>query len=184
MKDIRFKGHWIAGGVFTLLFTLLLAVRLDVFPDFARQPRGEMPGAASVSREEEQWMAIFQGRNRIGYAHRELTASGRGYRFNEAVLMRINTMGVVQDIRLRTTGEMNADMTLSAFRFDLQSSLFRFTAHGEVRDGQATVHYGPPGEERKIGIALRNAPRLSGNLFDSLRGGDTRRRAGDDHSRL
>ena len=171
MKDIRFKGHWIAGGVVTLLFTLLLAVRLDVFPNFARQPQGKTPGAASVSREEDQWMAIFQGQNRIGYAHRKLTASGRGYRFNEAVLMRINTMGVVQDIRLRTTGEMNPDMTLSAFRFDLQSSLFRFTAYGEVRDGQAMVHYGPPGEERKIEIALRNAPRLSGNLFDSLRGG-------------
>ncbi len=170
MKEIRIRGHWVAGGVFALLFTLLLAVRLDVFPKFARHPQGEAPGAASVSREEDQWMAIYQGRNRIGYAHRELTGTGRGYRFNEAVLMRINTMGVVQDIRLRTTGEMNPDMTLSAFRFDLRSSLFRFTAHGAVRDGQETVHYGPPGEERKIEIALQAAPRLSGNIFDSLRG--------------
>jgi len=159
LKDIRFKGHWIAGGVVTLLFTLLLAVRLDVFPNFARQPQGKTPGAASVSREEDQWMAIFQGQNRIGYAHRKLTASGRGYRFNEAVLMRINTMGVVQDIRLRTTGEMNPDMTLSAFRFDLQSSLFRFTAYGEVRD--ITDRRGRSGRSRSRSGIRRACPAIS-----------------------
>jgi len=170
VKDLRMKGHWIAGGFFALLFALLLAVRLDVFPNLFRQPPEQAPGVAAVLPDEDQWMAIFQGQRRIGYAHRELARSGQGYRFKEAVLMRINTMGVVQDIRLKTTGEMNPDMTLSAFRFDLQSSLYHFTARGKVRGRQATVHYGPPGAEKKIEIALQNEPHLSGSIFDSLRG--------------
>ena len=170
VTDSRVKGHWIAGCLFALIFSLLLAIRLDIFPNLARQAQGPEHGVASVSPDEDQWMAIFQGRNRIGYAHRVLARNGPGYRFDEAVLMRINTMGIVQDIRLRTTGDLNADMILSAFRFDLQSSLFRFTARGEVRGRQATVHYGPPGEERAIEIALKNEPRLSGSIFDSLRG--------------
>jgi hypothetical protein len=170
VADIRIKGHWIAGGAVALLFGVLLAIRLDVFRGSAPFLTGQAAVVAPVSRDADQWMAIFQGQRKIGYAHRALARTGQGYRFDEAVLMRVNTMGIVQDIRLKTTGETNPDMTLNAFRFDLQSSLFRFTARGVVRGRQATVHYGPPGAEREIEIALQEAPHLSGSIFDSLRG--------------
>ena len=170
LTAFRIKWHWIAGSIFALLFGLLLAIRLDVFQKPAHTLPGQTVSVAKISQTEDQWMAIFQEKRKIGYAHRQLVRTDKGYHFEESVLMRINTMGVVQDIHLKTTGEMNPDMTLSAFHFDLQSSLFHFVARGEVSGRQATVYYGPPAAEKKIKITLQESPHLSSGIFDSLRG--------------
>jgi len=170
LTAFRIKWHWIAGSIFALLFGLLLAIRLDVFQKPAHTLPGQTVSVAKISQTKDQWMAIFQEKRKIGYAHRQLVRTDKGYHFEESVLMRINTMGVVQDIHLKTTGEMNPDMTLSAFHFDLQSSLFHFVARGEVSGRQATVYYGPPAAEKKIKITLQESPHLSSGIFDSLRG--------------
>jgi hypothetical protein len=170
VKVFGVKWHWIAGSLFALLFGLLLAIRLDVFQRTAPFLSGQTDTLSGIAASEEQWMAIFQEQRKIGYTHRQMARSDKGYRFEESVLMRINTMGVVQDIRLKTTGDLNRDMTLSAFHFDLQSSLFRFVARGEVSGREATVYYGLPAAEKKMKITLQEPPHLSGSVFDSLRG--------------
>ncbi|MCX5908587.1 MAG: hypothetical protein NTY64_15775 [Deltaproteobacteria bacterium] len=143
MTTVNFKWHGVIGGVVILLFGLLMAIRLDVF-ERAQSVPGPAATLAEGSRSEDEWMAISQEGRKIGYAHRTLNRTDRGWRLEESVLMRINTMGVVQDMRLKTTGDLLPDMTLSSFRFELQSSLFRFVARGEVRGRQATIYYGLP----------------------------------------
>lgn len=115
-------------------------------------------------------MAIAQAKRKIGYAHRTLTPTEKGYRLEESVLMRINTMGVVQDIRMKTQSDLRVDMTLSAFNFDLQSHLFRFSVSGVIDGKKATIQYGTPAAPKKLVLPLQEAPHLSGSLFDSLRG--------------
>lgn len=171
MTSAKIKGHWIAGGLLVLLFLALLAVRLDVLPGF-RLP-GSGPAASSAARtraDEDRWMAVYQNGRKIGYSHRRMQRVPRGYRFEESGLLRVNTMGVVQDIRMKTTGDLNPDGTLSAFRFDLHSSLFSFVVRGEVRGREAVVHHGPPAAEKQVRIALREAPHLSNGLYEALRG--------------
>ncbi|MBA4396971.1 MAG: hypothetical protein C0394_06270, partial [Syntrophus sp. (in: bacteria)] len=148
----------------------MLAIRLDVFsrPDHIL-PWQSTPVAKPL-RNEDHWMAITQAKRKIGYSHRSLTTTEKGYRLEESVLMRINTMGVVQDIRMKTQSDLHADMSLSAFNFDLQSHLFRFSVHGVIKGKEATIHYGTPTAPRKMVLPLPEAPHLSNSMFDSLRG--------------
>jgi len=78
--------------------------------------------------------------------------------------------GVVQDIHLKTTGEMNPDMTCPLSILIFSQAFFHFVARGEVSGRQATVYYGPPAAEKKIKITLQESPHLSSGIFDSLRG--------------
>jgi len=49
--------------------------------------------------------------------------------------MRINTMGMIQDIYFSISGELQPDFSVTSFSFDLQSSQFHFRMKGK-RDGE------------------------------------------------
>ena len=170
MKKGKMQWHWIAGGGFILLFVVLMAIRLDVFSRAEPILPWRSTPVAKPLGSEDHWMAITQAKRKIGYAHRTLTPIEKGYRLEESVLMRINTMGVVQDIRMKTQSDLHADMTLSAFNFDLQSHLFRFSVRGVMKGKEATIHYGSPTAPRKMVLPLQEVPHLSNSMFDSLRG--------------
>jgi len=170
MKKVKIKWHWITGSGFALLFAILLSVRLGVFSSPARLLPWQKTPAPMISRNEDQWVAIMQAKHKIGYAHRTLKAAGKGYHLEESVLMRINTMGIVQDMRMKTESDLHGDMTLSAFNFDLQSQLLRFTAHGTIQGGEATIYYGMPTALRKMVLPLQEVPHLSSTMYEVLRG--------------
>jgi hypothetical protein len=171
MKKInKIHWHWIAGCGFALLFAVLLAIRLDVFSKPARMLPWKQVTMAKPFRSDDQWMAITQAKHRIGYAHRTLTTTEKGYHLEEFVLMRINTMGVVQDMRMKTESDLLADMTLSSFNFDLQSHLFRFVVRGVIKGNEAQIYYGMPAAPKKMVLPLQEIPQLSNSMFDSLRG--------------
>jgi hypothetical protein len=176
MKKIRW--HWIAGIGFATLFAVLLAIRLDVFSRSAQVLPWRSTQVPKIVRSEDQWMAIRQANRKIGYAHRLLSTTERGYRLEESVLMRINTMGVVQDMRMRTRSNLLVDMSLSDFDFELQSHLFRFIARGAIKGGEAQIFYGDPANPKKMVLPLQEAPQLSNTMFDSLRG--KKLKAGDE----
>jgi hypothetical protein len=166
----RMKNHWhvYAGGAAILLFCVLLVFRLGipgkllsgggeaVTPDQARVPVGEA------------WMNITQGGRKIGYAQRSYAKAEDGFRFSENIFMRINTMGIVQPLTVRTAAELKPDRTLSSFQFDLGSNLFKFTARGAVAGKKLTVRIGGPGEEKISVIALSDQPYLGGGILESV----------------
>ena len=59
-----------------------------------------------------------------------------GVRILETVFMQINTMGMLQDIRFKTEGNLNADLTFSSFRFELRSPEFLPLRPAEARTGR------------------------------------------------
>lgn len=178
MKEGKLSWHGIAGAGFFGLFVVLMLVRLDVFS----RPEQVLPWRSGPmvkpTHSEDQWMAITQAKRRIGYAHRTLTPTEKGYRLEEFVLMRINTMGVIQDIRMKTLSNLYADMRLADFDFDLQSHLFRFSVRGVIKGQEAAIHYGTPAALRKMVLPLQEAPHLSNSMFDALRGKNLK--AGDE----
>ena len=113
-------------------------------------------------------MNITQGGRKIGYARRTHTPTDAGSRFSESIFMRINTMGIVQPLTVRTDAELKPDRTLSKFQFDLASNLFRFTARGEIVGKKLTIRVGTPGEERERVVDLAEAPYLGGGILESL----------------
>ena len=44
--------------------------------------------------------------------------------------MRINTMGMIQDISLNTKSRLNPDFTLQELDFEISSGRFRFSVRG------------------------------------------------------
>ena len=174
MAGFRIKRNWIAGGVFAILFFLLLAFRLDIFhwgqSSVLRSKDAIIPGFSSVQTfpDKETWMNISQNGRKIGYAHRRFARTEKGgYHSVESVFMQINTMGVVQGLTFKTDGYLNPDMTLSSFNFDLRSSLFSFKAHGDVSGKQITLYTEMPGSEKKTVLTLKEVPHLANGMLES-----------------
>ncbi|MEI7671458.1 MAG: transglutaminase-like domain-containing protein, partial [Deltaproteobacteria bacterium] len=95
-----------------------------------------------------------------------------GFHFSENIFMRINTMGVVQPLTVRTAAELKPDRTLASFQFDLGSNLFRFTARGAVEGKKLTVRSGAPSEEKINVITLSEPPYLGGGILESAGAGE------------
>ncbi len=63
-------------------------------------------------------------------------------------------------------GNMDPRMTLKSFTFDLNSSIFHFTARGIVKDNILTLYAGLPGEENKMEISLKEPLHLAASMFE------------------
>lgn len=163
----RIKLNRVIGILFGLIFVSLLVVRLGVF----QKGEWETSPLVSVSQppsDRETWMNIFQKDQKIGYAHRQFSKTSEGYRILESVFMRINTMGMVQDIRFKTIGDLNHRLALSTFDFELQSSLFRFKARGGVKGKTLIIYSGPTASEQKIDLPVEKEIYLPTGILESM----------------
>lgn len=170
MAVSKVKWHWIAGGGCALLFILLLTIRLEFFEgEQERQAQGKHNAIPKILayRDKETWMNISQNGRKIGHAHRRFSRTEKGYRVVESVFMRINTMGVVQGLTLKTEGNLHPDMSLSSFDFVLRSSLFHFKARGMLDGKELTLYTEMPGSEKKSVMVLRDTPHLSTGMMES-----------------
>jgi hypothetical protein len=185
MAFFKVKRHWFIGLGFVILFLLLLAIRLDVFNwgQYQLFPSrdGKAPHLSSVQDlpDKESWMNISQNGQKIGYSHRHFSKTEKGHHLSESVFLQINTMGVVQGMTIKTDGNLNPDMTLSSFDFDIRSSLFRFQAHGVVSGNQVTLYTEVSGSEKKTVLTLKDAPHLANGILESahiedMKEGETR----------
>ena len=111
-----------------VLFACLMAVRLDLFT----KPPEPLIISQTPLQDRDDWMTLWQADRKIGYSHRRLLKADTVYKLTDHTVMRINTMGFVQDIQIKTTADLHADLSLSAFTVDLASSRFSFSVHGEV----------------------------------------------------
>jgi hypothetical protein len=118
--------------------------------------------------ERETWMNIFQKGNKIGYAHRSFSRTDVGYHILESILMRINTMGMIQDIRFKTEGYLNDDLTLASFKFELFSGTFHFKARGAVNGRNLAIVTGTPDHEQAFDISLEKTPHLGVGIVETV----------------
>jgi hypothetical protein len=74
--------------------------------------------------------------------------------------MRINTMGMVQDINLETIGRLNRDFSLAELDFKILSGRFSFNVTGSVSGDLLTVRTKSAGTSREAEIPLKAKPYL------------------------
>ena len=167
----KIKWNWIWGIGITAVFLGLLAHRLEIFRE--KPADAPEPQTVQITRSPEAWMNIYQNKKKIGVAHRTFTALENGrFQTRESVVMQINTMGVVQALNLSTESELNPDMTFSSFHFELNSSLFRFSARGYAGREKLIVFAGLPHSPKKIVLPLKNLAHISANIYEAaFRGG-------------
>jgi hypothetical protein len=168
MMIYRLKLNWIIGGLFILIFTSLLILRLGILEEVETEHSGGRIFNARNKTDRETWMNIFQQGERIGYAHRQFFKTVEGYRIFESVFMQINLMGMVQDVRFKTEGNFHHDLTLSSFDFELQSSLFHFKARGVLKGKILTLFTGKRGLEQKIDFPIEKKTYLSVGILEAL----------------
>ena len=164
------KNKWfrIIGTVAVLVFLMLLMIRLDWLNKLLYRPQTLEISAAKLPRAKETWMNIFQSNRKIGFSHTRLSAEGDGYHLHETVFMRINTMGMVQNIQLKTRGRLKNDYTLADFDFDISSGRFSFHVDGSLSGKVLTINSNSSGSSRRMEIKLDNKPYLLAGITSAL----------------
>ncbi len=119
---------------FGILFVSLLSIRLGVFNKQTEPSKTASITPAADFNGKENWRNILQNDKKIGFSHSRYTRTDQGFRFSESLFMRINTMGLVQDIGLKTNGLLNPDFSLKSFDFEIESGRFNFSAVGTIAD--------------------------------------------------
>lgn len=163
MQKLKWNIVW---GIFiTCAFFILLFIRLE----FLQKNTQSVSPVQIIKSQKSQdtWMNIYQNGRKIGFVHRTFAKLEKNYHFNEIVFMQINTMGVTQALNILTEGDLNPDMSLSSFNFDLNSNLFRFNSHGNVVKNKLIFFMGLPGSQEKNEIQLKDIPHISGSIYDA-----------------
>jgi hypothetical protein len=148
----------IGAAVAGLLFAGLMAVRLDLFKPAPVPVANPQPDASA----KETWMTIWQSDRKIGYSHRQLAEAETGYRLADRTVMRVNTMGLVQDIDLEIAADLNPDLSLSTFKATLASSRFSFSVQGRVAENNLHVST----ESGQFKFPLAAPPYLTAGIWD------------------
>jgi len=163
-----FSPQRVAAGGIIGLFLILMAFRLGYISlpgtdntDYAAPIPMAGPG-------QDTWMSVYQQGHKIGYTHRTFAGRQNGYRLQEDVFMRVQTMGVVQAISLQTEAELNADMGLTKFVFHLRSNLFAFQAVGRVTGDRLSIVTRTGGDERRYELPMKEPVQLSQGLLTGV----------------
>jgi hypothetical protein len=133
------KPFWILLSLFGLIFVILFSFRLDIFSKFGSV--SEELASFSIDRvpEKDSWMNILQNGRKIGTSHTFISKTTKGYLLKETLYIRLNTMGLIQDLILKTAGKLNKDFTLSSFDFEISSGRFNFSAQGSISGNVLSV---------------------------------------------
>ena len=155
MPAHRKKSLWAVAVVFALIFGTLFSIRIGLFQRNAEQDPIAALAVAENFADKNTWMNIFQGDQKIGFSHASYTRTTDGFRFNETVFMRINTMGMIQDISLTSNGLLHEDFSLASFSFKVSSGRFDFVAEGTVSDTKLALETGTPGSMQSLTVPLQ-----------------------------
>ncbi|MCX5835169.1 MAG: hypothetical protein NTV99_11815, partial [Deltaproteobacteria bacterium] len=98
------KLHRLIGILFVLSFAVLMAIRLGAFKAQTPPVNVEPLDEVQSQTDHETWMGVFLQGQQIGYVHRQRSKTSTGHRVLESVFLRLNTMGMVQDVRFKTEG--------------------------------------------------------------------------------
>ncbi len=112
--------------------------------------------------DKESWMRIYQADRPVGYTHRSIRKRkpGNGFVVSDTVFMRMNTMGLVQDIHLQTEAWLAADFALESFDFTIGSGRLNVNTRGQVAGGSLSIDTTGGGPARRFEIPLKNKPYL------------------------
>ena len=162
------KAFWIAGSIFTLTFAILFSIRMGILEKILSHPRTLSLESINAVSERDTWMNIFQNERKIGFSHTRFYSDITGYRLTEAVQMRINTMGMIQDISLNTKSRLNADFTLQEIDFEISSGRFRFAVRGTVDGNTLQLTTESAGSSRRLDIPIKSKTYLFNSIMDAV----------------
>ncbi len=169
------KYFWLAGILSGLLFTVLFSHQYGIFNRRSSIPENTLQIAPASVSARNTWKNIFQNGIKIGVSHSNLSRSDSGYVLRETLHLRINTMGMTQNISVDTTGRLHSDLSLSTFSFAISSGRFRFHASGSVNGETLSVITRSTDSFQKQNIRLDRKIYLTAGIFDALMAADSKK---------
>ena len=166
----RKPSFLIAAAVCSLVFLSLFAIRLDFFSRFQSSRHLANIESLQSMADIESWMRIYQAERPVGYTHRTVKRSKitGGFTIDETVFMRLNTMGLIQDIHLKTEGQLASNFTLQSFKFTINSGRLSFSASGAVDGGVLSVDTSGSRPGQHFEIPLKNKPYLIAGMVNAV----------------
>jgi hypothetical protein len=161
------KPFWILLSLFGLIFAILFSFRLDVFNKFSSVSEESASFFIERVPEEESWMNILQNGRKIGSSQTFISKTTTGYLLKETLYIRLNTMGLIQDLILKTAGKLNKDFTLSSFGFEISSGRFHFSAQGSVSGNVLSVKTHNFGSTREIHTKIKEKLYASSGIVNA-----------------
>jgi Transglutaminase-like superfamily len=162
------KTFWIAGIIFTVSFAVLFVIRLGVLEKILSRPLTFSIESLNSVSDRDTWMSIFQNKRKIGFSHTRFFHDTTGYRQTETVYMRINTMGLIQDISLNTSCRLNPDFTLQDLDFEISSGRFRFSVQGSLEGNILHVTTKSAGSSRNLDVPVAGKTYLFNSIMDAV----------------
>jgi len=162
------KVFWIAASFFTLTFAVLFTIRLGILGRILYRPHTLSMASINAVSERDTWMNIFQNERKIGFSHTQFHTETTGYRLTEAVHMRINTMGMIQDINLNTKSWLKPDFTLKKLDFEISSGRFHFSVRGSVDGNTLQVTTESAGSSRSFDIPIKDKLYMFNAIMDAI----------------
>jgi hypothetical protein len=135
---------WVWTIVSGLVFLLVLGVRQHWFGGAVSVTTS---GAIAQLRQLDTWYCVTQDHQPIGHVHRTLEATDTGYSSEETMRIRINTMGVVQEVSSRLSARLNPDLSIADMALFLGSGVFRFQASATVLENGKLLFRSGTGEQ-------------------------------------
>jgi transglutaminase superfamily protein len=133
------KPFWILLCLFGLIFSILFSFQLGVFNKSNSVSKEFASFSIEGVPEKDSWMNILQNGRKIGSSHTTISKTTMGYLLKETLYIRLNTMGLIQDLILKTAGKLNKDFSLSSFDFEISSGRIHFSAQGSVSGNELLV---------------------------------------------
>ena len=167
---LKQRGFWLVGFFFSLTFMVLFLVRLEVFK------YGSTKGSASVGhgavevKPFETFLTILQNKNKIGFSRRVVKRIASGYSVVEETVMKLNTMGMVNDLVVTSESEAEPDFSLRSFDFKVESGRFVFRMTGTVEGSILSIKtWDDKGDHLPpINIEFGNRPYLASCLVQGM----------------
>ena len=166
MSFFKKNGLGLFGAFSGLLFFSLLAVRMDLI-HLSKTPSSPPLQSWDETRisDSDAWMNIVLNNQKIGYTHRHIENTANGYRVSEKTYLKMNIMGMVQDLFIDSSSQLNHNFSLSAFDFNLSSGTFDFSAKGQIQNRLITITVG----KEKTSLPIKTPVYSYTGVLDALK---------------
>lgn len=160
---VGYLGGWPSKAVLVWWVAMVGAL---VWREFL-SPQTVLPLLDSVAleiQERKEWVGIYSGKDKIGYASTQISREGEGFLIAERATMRLNLMGIPREIKTSMDVKTDKAFGLQSFEMRLVSGPVRFDMKGEIRGSAIHLEVGSAGKVRKSDIMLSEPPWLAQNL--------------------
>ncbi|MEW5910635.1 MAG: hypothetical protein AB1659_12590, partial [Thermodesulfobacteriota bacterium] len=161
----RIRSCWILGLISAGILAGLLSIRSGLFQKALDLTTHQPPASSILLSEKETWMNVFQDDRKIGFSQTRVTRKDQGYQLDQILDITVNTMGLVQQIRMKTQGILQQDLSIESFRTEMNSGRFSFFASGKITGKLLHLSVRNSGEERNYEVPLKTRPYLPSGVF-------------------